>query len=132
LICDRVAILDRGELRYCGEVSEIGQFVRSQKDQIDSTDPEIAEAQAEVGVTLELAGEEDRIRSALNGLRTNEFVKLSSGNQRVKISVFSQEEVDTAVDNLREQKISLVGLKREQATLEDAFLELLENKQGDK
>lgn len=121
MICERVAILDRGELRYCGTVSEIGQHVKS-----------LAGSVAEgIRLTLEVAGNPNAIRSSF-GSQTFHFE--SSPNEglfKVMLQIENQQEIDQLVDSLRQNQVSIHRLVREQVTLEDAFLKLVANKSND-
>lgn len=119
MVCDRVAILDRGKLRYSGLVSEIGEFVKQLGGQ----------AATEVRLQLELAGSPEQLNAALTGTTYASIPKGTEGAVMVKLTVPSQADVDQLIDRLRQEKISIHGLLREQVTLEDAFLKLVSNDQ---
>lgn len=107
LVCNRVAILDRGELRAIGSVDEIA--------------PKRPE-----GVELELrvAGSEAAVRAALGQRGVNRWETLPEGQHRLLLRLLDQAAVDACVDDMRRHGVSLIGLSRRRVTLEDAFLQL--------
>jgi ABC-2 type transport system ATP-binding protein len=113
LVCDRVAILDRGELRAMGTVDEISP-------------------QRPEGVELELrvAGSEDAVRTALGERGVNQWESLPDHQHRLRLRLRDQAAVDQCVDDMRQQGVSLVDLTRHRVTLEDAFLRLLSEPNG--
>jgi ABC-2 type transport system ATP-binding protein len=118
LVCDRVAILDKGVLRRVGSVSEL------------TTDPTLIQR---VGVNgdaielhVELAGDSHRARQAIGGFRVAQFHSVDSQRHQLVMHVTSQEEVDRLIDQLRAAQVSIVNLARRRATLEDAFLEIVQ------
>ncbi len=110
LICDRVAILDRGIVRAIGAVNEI------------------APQQSE-GIELEVtvAGGEDEIRAALGAREIKSCEPNGDGQHRLHIRVTDQPEVDSVLDDLRQHQLSIVTLHRRRLTLEDAFLSLFDD-----
>jgi ABC-2 type transport system ATP-binding protein len=108
LICDRVAILDRGVLRAMGSVSEIA--------------PRQTQG---VEVELLLTGQELDIRRALGERGVNQWDRTAEGQHRLVLRLLDQSAVDQCVDDLRRQGLSIIGLARRRITLEDAFLSLL-------
>jgi ABC-2 type transport system ATP-binding protein len=136
LICERVAILDRGELKYCGSVSQIGDHVNSLADRIVEG----------IRLSLTLAGSSESIQAGLNqsdlnhsGLNSASVglsgVRIeSSGGEglfQVSMEVENQEAVDLLVDQLRRNNVSIHRLLREQVSLEDAFLKLVSNQSSE-
>jgi ABC-2 type transport system ATP-binding protein len=110
MVCDRVAILDAGQLRFVGSVEEITKRFGSEEN---------------LEVVFEVAGEEDAVRAALDTWRASTWTAVRKGIYRVHIRLPNQAAVDQHVDDLRCSGISLVGLARRKVTLEDAFLKLL-------
>jgi ABC-2 type transport system ATP-binding protein len=121
MICERVAILDRGELRYCGTVSEIGQHVKS-------LGGSVAEG---IRLTLELAGNPNALQSSFGNHAVRLERSTNDGLFKAMLEVPGQENVDQLIDSLRRNQISIHRLVREQVTLEDAFLKLVANKSDD-
>lgn len=117
MVCDRVAILNKGQLRYCGPVDQIGDFVRRQS------------GEGRPNVTLEVAGDEATVLQALGAPQEGNFEVLGceSNNARVILNTrfADQEAVDRAVDRIRGQGLSLIRLTRQETTLEDAFLQIV-------
>lgn len=113
LICDEVAILDRGELKYCGPVSEAGNHA--------------ARASGLSGWLMEFRLRSERTLQlpVVEGLHFSP-VESQPGEQVFQVQVQNQQQVDAAVDQFRGQGASVVELKRVEATLEDAFLAMVE------
>jgi ABC-2 type transport system ATP-binding protein len=106
LVCDRVAILVKGELRREGLVEAITQ-----------------RQDAELELTLQ--GSEQAIRKALDGWNINDWGPASAGQFRAVLKIGDQQEVDRCVDNIRKAGVSLVELVRRRDTLEEAFLDIV-------
>jgi ABC-2 type transport system ATP-binding protein len=111
MICDRVAILDRGELKYVGPV--------------DTVAARTSEA-AELEVQLELVGQEGEVHEALNGRALDLWEPLGDNRFRAALRVPDQAEVDACIDRLRAKGVSVVSLARRRLSLEDAFLQMLQ------
>lgn len=103
LVCDRVAILVKGELRREGLVQAITQ-------------------RAEAEIELTLAGSEAAIRAALGEVTIAEWRAADDGQFRAVLSIGDQPGVDRCIDALREAGISIVALSPRRDTLEEAFL----------
>lgn len=114
LICDRVAILDRGILRYVGPVQDITMA---------------ANATGEIELDLELAGPEATVRSVLTHRRLDTFEPVAGASTptfRVMVRTNDQADIDQVVDALRVAGVSVVSLARRKISLEQAFLALIE------
>ena len=111
MVCDRVAILDRGALRALGRVDEIAPR-QSQHDE---------------GVELQLtvSGQERAIRTALGERGVRSWSTNGDGQFQLSLRLLNQGAVDQCVDDLRGNGVSIIGLSRHTVTLEDAFLNLL-------
>ncbi len=120
MVCDHVAILDRGRLRYSGSVADIGAFVAEQQSQTPSTQLE---------VILDLLGEQEQISHLFQALPGSQFEVYGSDKIRVRTKLNDQDDVDRLVDTLRAAGVSIVNLSRKQITLEDAFLQIVESNQ---
>ena len=107
LICDRVAILDRGLVKAIGNVHELS-------------------AQQSAGVELELvvAASEAAVRTSLGERDIATCQPHRDGTYRVVLQMTDQAAVDHCIDDLRAGGISIVGLSRRRVSLEDAFLKL--------
>ena len=106
LVCDRVAILVKGEVRREGRVEEI---TRRQQTEVELT----------------VAGSEAAIREAL-GLRQIVSVKPLDNNRfHVVLQIPDQSAVDHSIDVLRTGGISIEELVRRRDTLEEAFLDIV-------
>jgi ABC-2 type transport system ATP-binding protein len=116
MICDRVAILDRGQLKYVGPVEIVAART--------------SEAAA-LEVHLELAGSEETVRSALNGRPLDQWEPLGEDRFRAALRLADQDAVDACIDRLRASQVSIVALSRRRVSLEDAFLDMLDNPQAE-
>lgn len=115
MICERVAILDRGKLQYCGAVDEIGEFV----------DSKIGHGPGQIKVTMELAGDPDAVKKFFDGQIVSILAKSDGDKQTVELTIANQEELDKVIDRFRQDGISLWSLTRQQVSLEDAFLQIV-------
>ncbi len=106
LVCDRVAILSHGTLRFVGPIDEITP-------------------RRETEVELELFGPEAAIRASLDGQAPEHFKALGADRFRIVVRMAEQADVDRCLDSLRRNNVSIIGLSRRRVTLEDAFLELV-------
>jgi ABC-2 type transport system ATP-binding protein len=109
LVCDRVAILVKGELRREGLVESITQ----------RREPELE---------LTLAGNEPAIRTTLGDWPIAEWSSEAEKRYRVLVKIGDQSEVDRCVDRLRTAGVSIVELVRRRDTLEEAFLGIVSEK----
>jgi ABC-2 type transport system ATP-binding protein len=118
LVCDRVAILNGGQLRYCGGVSEIGDFVKSG---LTGTD----EVAGGILIVVEVNGDPDTVNAGFEGQTFAITERDASGDFTVKLTIADQAAIDELVDRLRGMGVSIRSLRRETVTLEDAFLEIV-------
>lgn len=107
LVCDRVAILDRGELRALGTVAEIAP------QNIDG-----------VEVELMVHGDKKTVETAL-GDRVLTNWQAEGHNHKILLPMRDQAAIDQCVDDMRRNQVSVVQLNPRRITLEDAFLTLL-------
>jgi hypothetical protein len=75
---------------------------------------------------LELSGDGNLARQALNFFRIVQFHSVDASRHQLVLHVQSQEDVDRLVDQLRRASLSIVNLSRRRATLEDAFLGIVQ------
>jgi ABC-2 type transport system ATP-binding protein len=123
LICDRVAILDRGLLRRVANVAEITSGRGSLLPAGGNGQPHPEQVALELH--LDLTGAEPAIRETLTGLAIASWQAFSPTDFRVVARVPSQLDVDRLIDRLRAAGISIVGLSRRRVSLEDAYLEIV-------
>jgi ABC-2 type transport system ATP-binding protein len=122
LICDRVAILDKGVLRRVADVAEITSGRGNNKL---GANGQGADRQNELELHLDLVGDEQVIRDMLGALPIANWQALSASDFRVVTRVPQQSEVDQLIDRLRTADVSIVGLSRRRVSLEDAYLEIV-------
>lgn len=114
MVCDRVAILNRGHLKYCGDVDSIGDFVVS-----------AAGVKTGLVVDIEVLGQPAAVNE---GFSSYDFeIKSRNGDQAftVQLSLNNQAALDELIDQLRSNGISIQGMSRQQFSLEDAFLKII-------
>ncbi|MCP4195295.1 MAG: ABC transporter ATP-binding protein [Planctomycetaceae bacterium] len=109
LICDQVAILDHGRLKFVGTIGELTPT-------------------AETDLRMHVSGDEKVIHEVTSGYPNATVVPLSGGLQSIHLSVPDQVTADLLVDRLRQRNVSIVQLNRNKKTLESAFLELIAEK----
>lgn len=117
MICDRVAILDRGELRYCGEVSAIGDFVKQMSGGGGDVEG--------MTIEIEIAGTPEAINAGFAGCEFEIKSRQEQGSFNVELVVADQDAMDLLVDALRNQGVSIHSMSRKRLTLEDAFLKIV-------
>jgi len=114
LICDRVAILNLGELVRLGNVAELTQ-------------------QPETSLTFSVAGEERLVREAIAGWPRAEVQLLAAVNQfEIEVSAAGQPDIDRYVDDLRLRGVSILSFSRSRQTLEEAFMSIITTARGAK
>lgn len=118
MVCDRVAILDQGNLRYCGAVGDIEDFINRGDG-------------SSIAVQFELATTEPDARAALEAADDTpcEITRCESTSGRVRIwaRCTDQSGVDAAIDRLRARQISVVAVGRQSSSLEESFLKIVGN-----
>jgi ABC-2 type transport system ATP-binding protein len=117
LVCDRVAILDHGELRFVGAVDTL-------REQLSG------DCEKDFELTVEVRGEKSRLMSAMAQCSIQSWQPTSPSQYQVVVRFQDQQRVDQFVDGLRAAEISILNLQRQRLTLEDAFLKLLASKKA--
>lgn len=116
LICDNVAILDQGNMRYCGPVDQIGEFVKSQ----------LGVGTGELQVEFQVVGDSKVIADAIGSLGGVLIANpRNHGEQVFTVSLPDQAAIDQTVDQLRRDGVSIAGMNIEQVSLEEAFLRIV-------
>jgi ABC-2 type transport system ATP-binding protein len=108
LVCDRVAILDRGQVLRHGTMAEVTAH------------------RADADVRLVVAGAEAAVRAALTDLPNAGLLPLEAHEFAIVLHGADQVAIDRLVDRLRSGGVSLVSMVRTRQTLEQAFLQILE------
>jgi ABC-2 type transport system ATP-binding protein len=112
LVCDRVAILNRGVLLHQGTIAELTR------------------QRADADVRMVVAGDEARVRAALAELNPAELRMVGVNQFEALLGGADQATIDRAVDRVRGHGLSLVSMARKTQTLEQAFLTILEQAKG--
>lgn len=115
LVCDRVAILTKGQVRHVGPVKELteassGGVILRVRSGVDITNERVAELPFDVVVNPS----DD-----------------SSETADVVLSSSSQEQIDQTVDLFRGAAISIESIGQPRRTLEDVFLKLVNEQEAD-
>lgn len=111
LVCDRVAILDQGELLREGDIETLTA--------LPSTE-----------VQLTLLGREENIRAALAGQSHDAIFASGVDEWQTTLRVPDQAALDRTVDALRAAGISLAAIERSRQTLEQAFMAIIKSARG--
>jgi ABC-2 type transport system ATP-binding protein len=122
LICDRVAILDKGVLRKVANVAEI---TSGRTDVGIGGNGQPPGEQEALELHLDLMGSEQAIRQTLGELPITQWQSFSAADFRLVARLPGQGQVDELIDQLRAAGISIVGLSRRRVSLEDAYLEIV-------
>lgn len=133
LVCDRVAIMARGQVRAIGSIEEL----------IDRHSTTKA-----IDVWIEVAGDDATCRSLFVGPDVQSIEQLETRNPsselvdelllhaksdlqgtryRVRLSVDQQSRSDAWIDRVRTAGLSILGLQRQKPRLEDIFIQLVDN-----
>jgi len=110
LVCDRVAILQKGLLRHVGPVDGLTHAASS-------------------GVTFRVVAGQSELESALTALNEAGIAcRRGNGDKSETLIVDSTEQptIDQVVDTFRRAEISIASISRERLTLEQAFLQLVD------
>ncbi len=114
MICDRVAILNRGRLKYFGDVDSIGDFVAA-----------AAGVKPGLVVDIDVLGNPDTVNAAFTGYDFKVNARNGERSFTVQLSLGNQDGLDALVDQLRRNGVSIAGMTRQQFSLEDAFLKII-------
>jgi len=138
MVCDRVAIMSHGEVRGIGSIDELTHDAGGREVQIDveadDDDGELAAGELSNHIMHRLKQILDPIYTsqsthllALESQRISPRIdELPGGMWRIKAHCDDQARTDAAIDALRKEGFSVVGLKTNRRTLEDVFLSLVE------
>ena len=106
MVCDRVAILSRGELKFVGRIDELT--------------PE-----QNMAILVETYGDGERLHSLADQFPGWKVAPLEDGRFSLTVPVVDQPDVDRLLDALRGIEHSILSVNRRKKTLEDAFLNLI-------
>lgn len=121
LVCDRVAILDRGVLRRVANVADITSGRDAEIPGINGAETGVAAFE----LHLEVSGPENIIRELLGALPVVTWQSPAPLEHRIVARAPDQEAVDRLIDGLRAAGISIVGLSRRRISLEEAYLTIV-------
>ena len=109
MICDRVAILHRGELKRVGKVEELA-----------------SKTAAQFQVTFRMRGDDSTIAKALGLEESAQGLLIDDNSVEWTSTARESGEVDRIIDALRAAGISILEITQRRVTLEDVFMELIE------
>lgn len=135
LICDRVAILDRGEVKFVGPVQELTRQRQSVEGVVDGaarSEAGLAAApKAELEVTLELEGRPGVLLAALPPEKVVRSETLPGEIVSVIARFADQDDLNRTLVSLIEAGVVIHGFQRKRASLEEAFLRLVGPSRGE-
>ncbi len=108
MVCDRVAILDLGVLRFVGTVKDLAR-------------PQLRGMELD----MKLSGPEEAILAAVGLDAATNLEPCPDQIFQVRIRIVDQDAADRCVDRLRQSGISIVSLTPRRISLEDGFMDLL-------
>jgi ABC-2 type transport system ATP-binding protein len=111
LVCDRVAILDRGRVLQQGTIHELT-------------------ARAESEVRLIVAGSGQQLQNVLADGPPCQTRTLGAEQFEIVLHAPEQAVIDAMIDRLRRSGLSLISLSPTRHTLEEAFLNILKHARG--
>ena len=113
LICDRVAIMARGQLRGAGRIQDlISQFSQS----------------IEARVRIEIGARPQQVETALSQEFKAAVIPLGDGSYcRAEVITADQAAIDRCVDRLRSHQLSIIRLDPHRPTLEQVFLSAVDD-----
>lgn len=112
LVCDRVAILARGELKAAADIAELTRPGAEIKLKLRAAVETVTEALADVGI------------------RNPQLLLDREGDIDARVTASTPEEVDPIVDALRRRGVSIRALEPTRNSLEEAFLSLIRESNG--
>ncbi|MEX0866592.1 MAG: ABC transporter ATP-binding protein [Pirellulales bacterium] len=111
LVCDRVAILNRGRMEYCGRVADV-PITHDTRE-----------------LRLDLAGSRAAIEAAVAPELRPVLQDEQQGRHVLHCQIEDQEQLDRLIDRLRAADVSILAMARRKATLEDAYLGLIDREE---
>lgn len=112
LVCDRVAILHKGQLVAVGNIAELTR----------------GKATSVVFELVLPAAQDSGWQAAFEGLDARPPRCKPGGTYEVCVTVGGQPDVDRCVDRLRQAGVSIVSITPHKLTLEEAFLEVVQGR----
>ncbi|MCL4104748.1 UNVERIFIED_CONTAM: hypothetical protein GTU68_034187, partial [Idotea baltica] len=112
LICESVAILTSGLVRRIAKVSDLTSAIQ------------------ESPMVFRVACTATEAQACLSDFQVTSIKDMGDDTATVIADVIEQTDVDRVIDTIRAQKISLLSMKRNAMTLEEAFLQIVRKDQS--
>jgi ABC-2 type transport system ATP-binding protein len=114
LVCDRVAILQNGQVKHVGKVEEL-------------TEASSSELKFRVHGPLETVKQ-----SFANVPNLPEHqIETNSNSHVIAVDIAEQSQIDATVDQLRQSGVSIEAIYRDRLTLEQVFLQMVQSENSD-
>lgn len=110
-VCDRVAILHKGELKRVSTLDEIQRHAKS----------------AQIVVTIDIGGRRQEVEQALSYFVDKQIAPLGEDYHKVRLVLSEQADLDRLIDHLRSLGLSILSLERKRQTLEDVFIQIVQS-----
>ena len=114
MVCDGVAILDHGNLKYCGPVNQIGEFIEKRTG-----------IRTGVGMTFVVESDIQTMKDLVKVLPGDELNEVSAGVVEFYSTQIEPDFVTATIDQLRQKSITIREVAKKHVTLEEAFLTIL-------
>ncbi len=122
MVCTRVAILSKGKIRGAGTVRELSQRLAS----------EVVVFELEVSKEIEVSSFVQQIASQLELDSSQlDWVEGEGNSSVLTASLPDRSQVDQMVDALRASDISIIGLEKKRPSLEELFMQLVNDSGSD-
>ena len=116
MVCDGVAILDHGDLKYCGPVEKIGDFIEKRSG-----------IRTGVGMTFIVESDLEAMNQLVDHLPGDELSEKPGGVIEYYSTRIDSDFVNSVIDQLRQNAITIREVAKKHVTLEEAFLAILSN-----
>lgn len=139
LVCSRVAVLAQGTIRGSGRIDEIAGTDGELRVLIETQfHGDYSERQCEsvISECLQALGQKIESPPPVKPLQaTNQTYRVNAAGDRryrIEVVVTDQSTIDRIVDQLRSRQVSICRLEMKRPTLEDTFIKLVGQSDGDR
>lgn len=125
VLCQEVAILSEGNVKYCGPVAGIHDFLQVSRGRTEGLSVKIMVAGTADAVATIVHVDKPTVAWNPNGIAEANVKAQSDGQWMITEQLADQTQVDARIDLLRKAGLSIVSIVPQRLTLEAAFLELV-------